>query len=279
MIRFFDNTAVYLLWLLLRQAHISIFFAVAFKGLFILFQVSAIWIMISWVSGAMLPLVKGLLHLNDSSYVYLSIGWALLVFSSVAAFFSRWLALNGIKKLERYVSEKIKGKGLVVSDYRNLTKMMLGLIDAFVPAIFIGVVLAAWLIQMPELLLPFIVLVILVGLFFRKGVRFSASKFKRAGGRIDPKRYIGSDDHQHFYQILMVSQYISLAIYTLIATSIVAALIFIQTFSESLLSLGILPIATAVAILQLKSFVGLLVRLGAYASNASRIAQLVKLAS
>lgn len=276
MIRFFDSSVVYLLRLLLSQAPTGVFSAIVFKGLFILFQVSAIWIMIAWVSGTMPLAVKELVQFNDSSYIYLGIAWAMLIAASIAAFFSRWLALRSITKLERYIGEKTKGKGLILSDYRSLTKIMLGLTDAFVPLIFIGAVLVAWLIVMPELILPFVILGIAVGLFFRKGVRFSASRFKTTGRRIKPEEYIGSDEHKKFHQILMVSQYITLAVYTLIATSLVVALILIQSFAENLHSLGLLPVATAVALLQFKSFVSLLVRLGAYASSMSKLAQLVK---
>lgn len=276
MTKFLNISIIYLLRLMLRLASVSVAGAVVFKGIFLLLQISAIWMMISWISGAMLPVAKELVRLNDSSYVYLAIAWGMLISASASAFFSRWLALRSIKKLEQYVCEKTEGKGLMVSDYRNLTKIMLGLIDAFVPLIFIVGVLGAWLIVIPELMLPFVVLVILVGLFFRKGIHFSAARFKGTGRRIDPEKYIGSNEHQNFYQILMVSQYISLATYTLIATGIVVALILIQSFSENLQTLGLLPVATAIALLQFKSFVSLLVRLGAYSGNASRVAQLIK---
>ncbi len=269
------NSTFYLFRLMFRLAHTGVIGAIIFKGVFILLQVIAVWMMISWISGSMLPAVKDIVQLDDSSYVYLAIAWLVMVSSSVSAFFSRWLALRSIRRLEIHIFELTQGSGLVVSDYRNLSKVMLAITDAFVPIIFICGVSLVWLVKIPELMLPFMVLVILLALFFRKVVRFSAFTFKNKGRRVKPEEYIGSNEHQNFYQILMVSQYISLAIYTLIATGIVATLVLIHSFSNNLLNLGLLPVATALALLQFKSFVSLLVRLGAYASNASRVARLV----
>jgi len=258
-----DNSLLSLLNHLFFKAPFYVISAVGFKGLFLLFQISSIWIMVSWVNGTMLPVLKDIIQLDDSSYVYLAIGWLLLISSSVSSLLSRWLALRAVRKLEQHVGDRVESGALLVADYRNLTKVMLGVIDAVVPFIFITGVLVAWLILQPGLFFPIIVLVVFVAFLFRKGVSFSAAKFKNKGTRVKPEDYLGSGQHKNFYQILMVSQYISLTVYVLIATGIVGVLVIIESLGR-LHTIGLLPVATAIALLQFKSFVGLLVRLGAY---------------
>ena len=273
--KFLNNSLLSLLKHIILKAPLYVITAVGFKGLFLLFQVSSIWIMVSWVNGTMLPVLKDIIQFNDSSYVYLAIGWFLLISASISSLLSRWLALRGVGKLEQYVGGRVEGSAILVADYRNLTKVMLGVIDAIVPFVFITGVLIAWLIIQPGLVFPIITLVILVGFLFRKGVGFSAARFKNRGERVKPEEYLGSSQHKNFYQILMVSQYISLTVYALIATGIVGVLVIIESLG-SLHTIGLLPVATAIALLQFKSFVGLLVRLGAYIGSVSKVAKLIK---
>jgi|GEM_PF-5014847 len=273
--RFLDNSLLSLLKHLLSKAPFYVISAVGFKGLFLLFQISSIWIMVSWVNGTMLPVLKGVIQLDDSSYVYLAVGWLLLISSSVSSLFSRWLALRAVRILEQHIGDRVESGALLVADYRNITKVMIGVIDAVVPFVFITGVLVAWLLLQPGLFFPIIVLVVFVAFLFRKGVSFSAAKFKNKGTRVKPEDYLGSGQHKHFYQILMVSQYISLTMYSLIATGIVGVLVIIESLGR-LHTIGLLPVATAIALLQFKSFIGLLVRLGAYIGSVSKAATLIK---
>jgi hypothetical protein len=270
-----NSSLLYLIKQILWQAPVDVISAVGFKGLFLLFQISSIWIMISWVSGNMLPAVKGIIQLNDSSYVYLAVGWLLLIAASASSLLSRWLALRGVGKLEQYVGDRAGGSVILVSDYRNLTKVMLGVIDAIVPFVFITCVLVAWIIVQPGLIFPIVMLVILVGFLFRKGIVFSAEKFENKGEKVKPEEYLGSTQHKSFKQILMVSQYISLVVYALIATGIVGVLVIIDSLG-SLHTIGLLPVATAIALLQFKSFISLLVRLGAYVDSVLKVSEVLK---
>jgi hypothetical protein len=269
-----NNSTFYFFRLMFRLAPVGVVGSVILKGVFILLQISAIWIMISWISGVMLPGVKGIVQLEVSSYIYPIISGCLLVLASLTAFCSKWLALKSIKRLEQHVAELTRGKDLLVSDYRNLSKLLLALIDSLVPFVFIFSVLFAWAVVVHELIPLFFISLVAVALLFRIGIRYSRGVFKTTVKKVNIDDYFGSDEHKKFHQILMVPHYISLTIFILISIAMVIVAISLRS-SDNLISFGFLPVATALAILQFKSFVGLLVRIGVYSENAIRITRFI----
>lgn len=253
-------------------APIGIISSVFLKGLFLLFQISAIWLMLSWISGTIMPEILDIVQHNVTSYLYPIFAGCILILGSFAAFFSKLFALNSIKKLEKHISQLTQGKDILVSDYRNVTKLMLVLIDSLVPFIFIISVLFVWTLKVNELVPLFFICTISLAFLFRTGIRYARGIFKAAVKKIDKYEYFGSDEHKKFHQILMAPSYISLVIFILISIVMIVAAIWLSS-SSNLISFGFLPIATAIAILQFKSFVGLIVRIGVYSENANRVSR------
>jgi len=274
---FLNNRVIYLFYLLVSLAGFRVALSLITKATFIGFQVLALWLTISWLSGTVLPSVKELLEFDDASIVYPVISGVLLFLASLASFVSRLIALQSINKLEDYIFGAINREDVLVSDYRNITKLLLALMDALIPLTLIIVVLIAWLVKLPELMPLLTLLVVLISLLLRVGARFSRTRFKYPVKRAKNIEYIGSDEHQKFYRILMLPQYLSLATYGLISVAMVGIVISTQYMSVGgNVGLGLLPIATALALLQFKSFVGLLVRLGVYSGSAYRVANLIR---
>ena len=253
-----------------RLAPLGIIASFFLKGLFMLFQVSAIWILISWISGTMMPEIIDVVQLNVTSYLYPIFAGCLLTLASIFAFFSKWFALKSIKKLERHVVNLASGKEVSVSDFRNISKLMLAVIDSLVPFIFILCVLIAWSTKVYELLPLFFIVLLSLAFLFRVGIRYARRIFKTTIEKADKYEYFDSEEHKKFHKILMIPHYIALVIFILISIAMVIASIWVSS-SDNLISFGFLPIATAIAILQFKSFVGLIVRIGVYSENADRV--------
>jgi len=272
------NTKVaVLVRLMLKLTPIQLFIALLLKACFISLQVAAIWLMISWVGGKPLPLVQTLVAHDPSSYIYLAISACALILASVFSFGARWVTLRCVKRAETYVFHRAGKKGgLLASDFRNLSKFLMSIIDAFMPMAFIVSVVIAWIIVVPAALLPLAAVAFFIVFSFKKAVVFSERTF-RPGKRVAaPQEYIGSVEHQKFYRILMVPQYISLVTYILIAVGMVIVLASVKQLETESFELGFLPVASALALLQFKSFAVLLVRYGAYYGNAAKVVALLR---
>jgi len=275
--KLFDTKVVVLVKLMLRLTPLQLFFSLFLKASFILLQISAIWIMVSWIGGKVLPRVQEVVGLDSSSYIYLAIAACALILASACSFGAKLVSLHCVKKAEIYVSQLAgKSAGLLASDFRNLSKFLMSIIDAFMPLTFIVSVVIAWIVVVPAALLPLTVVAIFIVFCFKKAVGFSAKTFRRGKREAATQEYIGSVEHQQFYRILMVPHYISLATYSLIAVGMVIVLIAIKRFTIEHLELGLLPIASALALLQFKSFAVLLVRYGAYYSNTTKVVEFLR---
>lgn len=276
MIAIQKNNLFGLLGLLFRQAFFRVLGALAFKLYFILFQVASVWVIISWLNGSVIDVVQQLVGQDVTSFIYPLLASASLILAALCGFAARALGISSIKKVEVYVSKEVVAGNLLASDYRNMCKLLLALIEALVPALFIISVAFSWVFFYPILLVPIISLVALVLFVFVKGVRLSEGNFSTNGKRTKPEDYIGSDEYKRFYRVLMVPQYFSIIIYILMSVGILGVAYSIRNFSFDEFDLSILPIVSALALLQLKSFIGLLVRFGAYYRNAKKALLLMK---
>jgi uncharacterized membrane protein YqjE len=114
--------------------------------------------------------------------------------------------------------------------------------------------------------------------FFRKTVKVSAKTMKIFPSSIAVNDYLGSESDAHFQKILMHSQYVIVAVYSLMAICVSLLAIIIK--NNLLISIGeyatLLIIATAISILQLKSFVSALVKMGAYNATISKIVTVLR---
>ncbi len=259
--------------LVVRLVPIRLFVALLLKGGFIAMQILAIWLVTSWIGGHPLPLARGVVTQEATSYSYLIIGAAALIVAAMLAFLSKILILRSVRCIEAHIYGRLPQKsGLESSDFRNLSKLLVSTMDAFMPAVFIISIAAIWVFIAPLVLIPVVGVGILVMILFRKAVGFSARAFQNNSRRIAVlDDYIGSLEHKKFYRTLMVPQYITLVSYVLIALGIVAILISVRELKSSTTDLGLLPIASALALLQFRSFVVFLVRYGAYYRSVEKV--------
>lgn len=264
--------------LLIKKNPFAVPSVILLKMMFILFQVSSIWLLISWIGGNVIPIAKNFLGVGSSSFIYPVISSCLFILSAVALAFSRYVGLQCIGNLELFVSSIAGGDKVTISDYKSLTKLLLAIIDALTPLFFMLCVIIAWAIIYP-LLIPFIFfLFVMMLLLVRKGVGFSAKKLKSTLPKVGANEYIGSGQYVLFRSILMLPQYIIVVVYSAIAIFLIIFSVFIKNYFEegSVHGLSFLLVVTALAFLQMKSFVTVLVKLGAYNSSAAKIAKLLK---
>ena len=272
---FTRSSIAQLVVIMVKLAPLRMLVTISLKGMFLVCQVSAVWIMISWVAGSVLPAAESVLGASTESWLYPVLAGTLLIFAAVCSCAGRAVSLTGIKKVEYFILNNTKSDQLLVGDFRNLTKLLLAVTDSLVPMCFILAVILAWVIVIPTLALPLAGLGLGILIFFRRSTKFSASQFKPGTRTASLKEYVGSDEHEKFYKILMLPQYIAVVSYTFMAVALVIVVISIRSLASSNIELGLLPIASAVAILQFRAFIGLLVKFGAYTRNAAKIASLI----
>jgi len=252
---------------LLRTSPLFLFISLLLKLSFLVLQVGSIWVIIMWVSGKVEPMLVDLIGVPPVSIIYPIVGGVGLVLSAILSLFSKMTALKAIYRFEGRVSEwgQSKEVKLSIGDFRNIVKLMLGLVDVLVPVLLIVLVVTAWIALLPYISI-FFALLLLGGVYLlRKGVIISARLY-RPGRRIRLySEYVGSDEHDRFYNILLLPQYISVAIFGAVSLLIVFSVVMVKLHvTDSSGFLGILTIATAMAILQMRSFVSVIVRAGAF---------------
>lgn len=268
----------FLVRLLLKLNPVSIFFVLGLKASFILFQVSSIWVLVSWIGGSVVQVIQDFVGSPSSSYVYPAMSAFFLVFAAISAALSRYVGLKCVSKVELCVNSVAKEGDVTVADYKNLTKLLLSMMDALIPSLFILVVVIIWGFIYPMIIPLICVLLVFLLQFFRRGVGVSAKKLKPLLSKVKAVDYVHSEQRLRFYSILMLPQYVIIAIYTLIAFFVLFLSVAVRSYLDggSIHDLGLLLIVSALALMQLKSFVTVLVRSGAYNSSAVKIASLLK---
>lgn len=265
------NSVIRLFCKFLKSQWPTIAIALCFKSAFLLIQVIAIWTILGWMRGSVPEIISMFLGIESASYVYPVFAGLLLIFSSVCSFVSKLIAISAVKRLEFRLFNEISHNPPPASDWRNLAKLLLSLTDSLMPLGIILAIIGFWLYFIPVLMPLVIIAVLIIALFQVRGIRFSKNTFLMPRVRAKPEEYIGSDDYLRFYKLLMVPQYVTFGTYILVAVTIAGVAILIKSHSATVLRLGLLPLATALSILQLKSFIGLTVRWGVYAGSASAI--------
>lgn len=261
-----------------KSAPIFVLASMGFRFLFIGMQVISIWFIFGWVGGSVNQQVLDLVGLPVSSYIYPCIGAAGFICSTVFSLFSKICALKATFKFERAVAEKsmVLKAILTKGDLKNIVKLMISVLDVVVPLGLIFAVSVLWAFITPyTLILAFFIL--LSGVWFlRKGVGFSAKRYKPVPTRIKLDSYVGSEEHLGFYKILLLPNYITLVLITIVAVSIVLSLIATKLYFASHGSqVGYMAILTGVAFLQIKSFASIILRAGAYNKSLAAVHDVV----
>lgn len=273
-IKLFKGRLVRLFFLLMKISPISVAASLFFKGLFLLAQILSITTIFSWSMGHVRPALVGLTGYPPDSVIYPCLAACCFVASSIFLLISKKVALSATMSLEKLIlSHYIPGKKtcLTPGDLNNIVKLMLSLLDSIVPIALIFCVSVAW-----GYIEPFtVVIVLLIVVFFiwlmRKGVSFSAGRYREVKSSSGIESYYGSERHVRFYKILILPQYISIASTTVVSLALVFSIISAKIYLENHSSLPAkLMLVTGVAFLQSRSFVGIVLRAGAY--NKSLVA-------
>lgn len=249
---------------------VGLFFRVAYS----LLQVAAIWIVIHWVNGSLPGVLIEAISLGQGSMMFPIACSFFLILSAGASLLSKALAIGAVKNFEKKVcNDAVK---ISFGDYRNVAKLLLSVVDAIIPVLLVIVVVILWSLEY-SWLLAVAFLFFLAGVWLlKKGVSY-ASPFYAIKPNKDKGSYLYSSERIRFYKILMVPQYISMVASIGISLALVASAIASKLYVD--LSSGfhsLLIIATIVSCLQVRSFVGLMVKMGAYNKSATYVNELLK---
>jgi len=248
--------------------------SMGFRFLFIAMQVASIWFIFGWVGGHVNSYVLSIVGMPVESYIYPCIGAVGFMCSTVFSLLSKMCALKATFKFERVVVEKstVDKKPMTKGDLKNIVKLMISVLDVVVPLGLIIAVSMLWAFITPYSLIVFLFIVCSGIWLLRKGVIFSAKRYKPVSTRNKLDNYVGSEEHLGFYKVLLLPNYIALAIISIISISIVLSLIATKLyFSSHGSQVGYMAILTGVAFLQIKSFASIILRAGAYNKSLAAV--------
>lgn len=274
MLSLYKSKLVPVLVSFVKAAPILVTASMGFRFLFIAMQVASIWFIFGWVGGHVNTHVVSYVGVPSESYIYPCIGAIGFVCSTVFSLFSKVCALKATFKFECIVIEKcIANKSVMTKgDLKNIVKLMISVLDIVIPIGLIVVVSILWAFITPYSLMIFILIVFSVLWLLKRGVIFSAKRYKPISKRNNLDSYIGSEEHIGFYKILLLPNYIALALMAIVAVSIVLSLIATKLYFASHGShVGYMAILTGVAFLQLKSFSSIILRTGAYNKSLAAV--------
>lgn len=263
----FKGKIVHILSILIKSSPQSVFFSMLFKALFLITQVASIGLIMSWALGHVKPFLVDIVGNDIDSIIYPSIGAFGFVASSVFSFFSKYFALKSTYNLEKKIIDRLvySDTKLIPGNLKNVVKLMLAIVDNVVPIILLLGVSLVWAYIVPYSII-FVFLLLVAWLWIlRRGVGISAKRYAGKRSRISVEEYIESEEHAQFYKILILPNYIFILLLFIISVS----LVFTLSIAKSVIidSSGVstyLILLTGIAIIQTKSFVGIVLRVGAY---------------
>lgn len=250
-----------------KSAPILILSSMGFRFLFIVLQVASIWFIFGWVGGHVNQHILNLVELSVDSYIYPCIGALGFIGSTIFSLFSKICALKATFRFERSIVEQNVNLNVVMTtgDLKNIVKLMISILDVMVPLGLIVAVSAIWVFITPYMLILILFMLFLGVWSLKKGVGFSAKRYRPISTRNKLDSYVGSEEHLSFYKILILPNYITLVLMTIIAVAIVASLVATKLyFASHGGQVGYMAILTGVAFLQMRSFSSIILRAGAY---------------
>ncbi len=261
------------LYPLVRQLFLSSFglilLSLFFRFTFSILQVVAIWVLIYWVNGNVPQSLLEATNIEQDSLVFPVACSLFLMLSAGASFLSKILAIRAVKKFEENLCNDAAKVNF--GDYWSVAKLLLSVVDAIIPVLFVIVVVILWSLEYPWMMAVALLLVFLGVWLLKKGVTY-ASPFYAINPNKNKGNYLCSAERTRFYKILMVPQYISMVasmgVLLLLVASVMVSKLYIPV-GDAYHSL--LIIVTIMSLIQLKSFVGLVVKMGAYNKNVKNL--------
>lgn len=274
MLSLYKSKLVPVLISFVRSAPILVITSMGFRFLFIAMQVLSIWFIFGWVGGKVNGHVLDIIGLPAVSYVYLCIGAAGFISATLFSLLSKISILKATFKFERVVVEQSLVNGVIVTkgDLKSIVKLIISIMDVAVPLGMILLVSALWLFITPYSLLLFVFFILVGTWFLKKGVGFSAKRYRVVSARNKINSYFGSEEHLAFYRILLLPNYITLISVVIVAVSIVVSIVAAKLyFASHGGQVGYMAILTGVAFLQVRSFGNVVLRAGAYNKSLAAI--------
>ncbi|WGI26629.1 hypothetical protein QEN58_06095 [Halomonas alkaliantarctica] len=262
------------LFCFVKTAPLLVLIGIIFRFLFIVLQVSSIWFIFGWVGGNVKPVVKEMIGLPVESYIYPCIGALGFILSTLCLLIGKMCSLKATCQFEKVIVEKVGNNQVLISkgDLKNIVKLLISVMDVMVPLALIVTVSALWIHVTPYMLILIFIMLCGGAWLLKKGVGFSAKRYKPINRTGKLESYVGSQEQQGFYKMLLLPNYIMLALMSIIAILIVTSLIATKLYFESHGGqIGYMAILTGVAFLQMRSFSNIVVRAGAYNKSLSAI--------
>lgn len=275
--RFIKGNTQFVMWHLFRCAPFEIIAILLLSAAFLIFQVMSLWLIISWFGGEVLQPVKEVFGFESESNVYPVIAAICLVMASLMYLLAKLLTVNSIDKSIKKIEGRIPTGIVSPSSYKSLSKLMLALVDSLVPLVFILAVCIYWVALLP-FLAPFIFLVLILIYFnFKKLIEYASKAVHRKVIIKKGTMYVGGEDHAALRKVMLLPAYINVSIYLIIGCLINITAVFSGEYTLENDTLNILLIITAVAIFRLKSFVGLVIKIGAHRRSTEKIIKILRL--
>ncbi len=275
-----NGKLVGLIVLLLRTSPSFTLLSIVAKGAFLLMQLASILLIFSWINESIPERLIALTGFEANSNGFAFMAAAGLVLSSAMALFSKKMALKGIVNVERVIIENLgegPNNGLQKGDLKNIVKVLLSVTDVIVPLMLIVAVVATWIVITPYSSVAIGAIAVVALPLMKKGVSFSAKRYKPGKARIPLPDYLDSDEHLSFYKIMIMPNYIGLAMFTLISFGIILSVMAAKVYFEGQETFAhLLIIATAVAFLQARAFVGIILRTGAYNRSITKVHDIIQ---
>lgn len=274
-----NGKLVSLIVLLVRTSPGYTLISILAKAAFLLMQLASILLMFSWINQSVPKPLIALTGLAADSNWYAFMAAAGLVLSSAMSLLSKKMALKGTMKVERVILARVNEThaGLQKGDLKNIVKVLLSVTDIIVPVMLMVAVIIGWVVVTPYSAIAIGVLAVLALPLMRRGVSFSAKRYKPGKARIALPDYLDSEEHQSFYKIMIMPNYIGLAMFTLISGGIIFSVMAAKVYFDGQETFAhILIIATAVAFLQARSFVGIILRTGAYNRSITKVHDIIR---
>lgn len=272
--RLLDGKLVGLVMLMLRTSPACTLASLIAKAAFLLMQLASIMLIFSWINQSVPGPILTVTGLPADSNWFALLGAFGLILSSALSLLSKKMALKGILRVERVIIERFVGQAhtLQKGDLKNIVKVLLSVTDVIVPVILIVAVTAAWVWITPYSLIAVVILALFALPLMRKGVSFSAKRYRPSKVRTLFPDYLDSEEHTAFYKILIMPNYIGMAMFVMISVGLILSVLAARLyFNGNETYAHILIIATAVAFLQTRSFVGIILRAGAYNRSITKV--------
>ena len=263
-----NRAVVRLIFWLIHNSWGTVFLSALFKSMFITAQAASLWLLIGWARGALPDFVVRLHIIEDESALYPFFCSLVFIASAFFSLFSKFLCIRSVQNLEADLFFRINTDFPSSSEWRNVAKLMISIVDSVIPLLLMIIVLSAWVVIFPVLFLPILFALLILLAIPAAGVKLTKKAFNMPRKRVNKDSYLGSPEYARFYRLLINPQIITVGVYGVVAIVVSLVAYLMKTYPVEIDGIEALPLITIIAFLQMKSMIGLIVRWGVYSDCA-----------